>query len=115
MFVDVLVVQSKSTGATAAITSAASHATLYAIPPPFEQPDAYTRFVSMHASFASVEMIAFVNPTSSTFCIWAGLQQRPTFHELPTPFGKMVMKPLLSPSVAHPDRLFCPEPEPPSG
>ena len=60
-------------------------------------------------------MIAFVNATSSTFCIWAGLQQRPTFHELPTPFGKIVMKPLLSPSVAHPDRPFCPEPEPPSG
>ena len=32
------VTQSKSTGATAAITSAASHAILKAIPPPFEQP-----------------------------------------------------------------------------
>jgi hypothetical protein len=32
--------QSKSTGATAAITSAASHASLNDIPPSFEQPDA---------------------------------------------------------------------------
>ena len=30
--------QSKSTGATPAITSAASHATLNDMPPPFEQP-----------------------------------------------------------------------------
>ena len=33
-------------------------------------------------------MIALVNATSSTFCICAGLQQRPTFHEFPTPFGQ---------------------------
>src|SRR5204862_2678749 len=68
------VTQSKSTGATAAITPAASHATLNAMPPPFEHPEAYTRFGSMHASFCSVVMMARVNAMSSTFSLCAVLQ-----------------------------------------
>jgi hypothetical protein len=76
------------------------------MPPPLEQPEAYTRLESMQASVWSCLMMALTNPTSSTFWVWAVLQQRPIFHELPTPLGNTVMKPLLSPRVAQPDRPF---------
>src|SRR5690349_4291312 len=57
--------QSKSTGATAAITSAASQASRYDMAPPLEQPDAKIRFESIQACVCSVEIIALTKPTSS--------------------------------------------------
>ena len=60
-------------------------------------------------------MIARVNATSSTFWLCAVEQQRPTFHEFPTPSGQTMMKPWLSATLLQLVEAFCPHPVPPSG
>src|SRR5215472_8238285 len=92
--------QSKFTGAIAAMTSAALHASMYDIPPPFEQPVAKIRFGSIDFSLAILAIIARVNATSSV-----SPQQRPTFQASLMPCGQTTMKPSWS-AIA--DQLVTP-------
>src|SRR4051812_28934825 len=97
--------QSKSTGATDAMTSAALHASMYDIAPPFEQPEEWMRLLSTHPWVCSCVMSALTKATSSATVT----QHPPAFHPgvLPSPCGNTVMNPSVSPSAAQPERLLC--------
>src|SRR4051794_32246921 len=85
------------------------------MPPPIEKPTAYTRFVSMHATFSTSATSAFANATSSTLAT----QHGPTFHAPPDgpdlPFGYAEITPSASVSDLYGDEPSSDEPEPPSG
>ena len=61
--------------------------------------------------------MSLVNRTSSTFCCWELLQQKPAFHELSLgpELGKTAMQPTLSHLVLQPDNCSCPWAVPPRG
>ena len=76
-----------ATGAIAATRSLASHASRYAIMPPFERPVTKTRSASVPKSRWTRSMSATRKPTSSTPRRIGGPQHDPAFHERDTPSG----------------------------
>src|SRR5688572_27598133 len=83
------------------MTSEARHASMYDMAPPFEQPVAWMRLLSMHALLSRCVIMALVKATSSATVT----QQPPAFHPglppdvLGSPCGNTVMNPWLSPTL----------------